>query len=110
MGVAFEPDEAAKDDQIIETELYTMTLRWYFKYELILMLEQAGFRNILSSIAYLLPGGLEPIRSVRCGCGRTRDVAQCRSNLGDDGPVLKPASPSLTPSCGCRNRLYSKSI
>jgi len=38
--------EAAKDDQIIQTELHTMTLRWYFKYELMMMLEQAGFRDI----------------------------------------------------------------
>lgn len=38
--------EAAKDGQIIESELHTMTLRWYFKYEMILMLEQAGFHNI----------------------------------------------------------------
>ena len=38
--------EAAKDGAIIETELHTMTLRWYFKYELMLMLEQAGFHDI----------------------------------------------------------------
>lgn len=39
--------EAAQDGEIIESELHTMTLRWYFKYEMIMMLEQAGFRNIL---------------------------------------------------------------
>jgi ubiquinone/menaquinone biosynthesis C-methylase UbiE len=38
--------EATKDGQIIESELHTMTLRWYFKYEMIMMLEQAGFRDI----------------------------------------------------------------
>jgi hypothetical protein len=38
--------EAAKDGQIIESELHTMTLRWYFKYEMLMMLEQAGFRDI----------------------------------------------------------------
>ena len=31
---------------VIESELHTMTLRWYFKYEMIMMLEQAGFRDI----------------------------------------------------------------
>ena len=38
--------EAAKAGQIIETELHTMTLRWYFKHEMIMMLEQTGFRDI----------------------------------------------------------------
>lgn len=38
--------EAAKEEQIIETELHTMTLRWYFKHEMVMMLEQAGFQNI----------------------------------------------------------------
>lgn len=38
--------EAAKGGQLIECELHTMTLRWYFKYEMIMMLEQAGFRDI----------------------------------------------------------------
>lgn len=37
--------EAAINGQIIESELHTMTLRWYFKYEMIMMLEQAGFRD-----------------------------------------------------------------
>ena len=38
--------EASKEGQIIASELHTMTLRWYFKFEMIMMLEQAGFRNI----------------------------------------------------------------
>lgn len=38
--------EAARDGLVIESELHTMTLRWYFKYEMIMMLEQAGFRDI----------------------------------------------------------------
>ncbi len=38
--------EAARDGQIIESELHTMTLRWYFKYEMIMMLEQAGYDDI----------------------------------------------------------------
>ncbi len=38
--------EAAIDGRIIESELHTMHLRWYFKYEMILMLEQIGFRDI----------------------------------------------------------------
>ncbi len=38
--------QASLAGQIIENELHTMTLRWYFKYEMILMLEQAGFRDI----------------------------------------------------------------
>ncbi len=38
--------EAAVDGRIVESELHTMTLRWYFKYELMMMLEQAGFRKI----------------------------------------------------------------
>lgn len=38
--------EAAIEGQIIECELHTMSLRWYFKYEMIMMLEQAGFNDI----------------------------------------------------------------
>ena len=38
--------EAAVDGQNIESELHTMTLRWYHKYEMIMMLEQTGFRDI----------------------------------------------------------------
>jgi SAM-dependent methyltransferase len=38
--------DAAIDGQIIESELHTMTLRWYFKYEMVMMLEQAGFRDV----------------------------------------------------------------
>ena len=38
--------EAARDGQIIASELHTMTLRWYFQYEMVLMLEQAGFRDV----------------------------------------------------------------
>lgn len=38
--------EAAKDGKMIECELHTMTLRWYFKYEMLMMLEQAGFRDV----------------------------------------------------------------
>ena len=38
--------EASKDGQIIESELHTLTLRWYFKYEMILMLKKVGFQDI----------------------------------------------------------------
>lgn len=38
--------EASKEGQVIASELHTMTLRWYFKYEMIMMLEQTGFKNI----------------------------------------------------------------
>lgn len=38
--------EAVIDGQIIESELHEMTLRWYHKYEMIMMLEQSGFHNI----------------------------------------------------------------
>lgn len=38
--------EAAIDGQLIGCELHTLTLRWYFKYEMIMMLEQAGFHDI----------------------------------------------------------------
>lgn len=44
--------DASKDGRIIESELHTMTLRWYFKYEMIMMLEQVGFRNIFISGDY----------------------------------------------------------
>jgi hypothetical protein len=44
--------EASKDGQIVGSELHTMTLRWYFKYEMIMMLEQAGFRSIFISGDY----------------------------------------------------------
>ncbi len=38
--------EATLDGHIIESELHTMSLRWYFKYEMSMMLEQAGFHDI----------------------------------------------------------------
>ena len=38
--------DAAVDGEIIESELHTMTLRWYYKYEMIMMLEQVGFQDI----------------------------------------------------------------
>ena len=38
--------EAEKSGEIIEREFHTMSLRWYFKYEMITMLEQAGFNDI----------------------------------------------------------------
>jgi len=39
-------NEASIAGQVIESELHTMRLRWYFKHELIMMLEQAGFSDI----------------------------------------------------------------
>jgi SAM-dependent methyltransferase len=44
--------DVSKDGRIIESELHTMTLRWYFKYEMLMMLERAGFRNIFISGDY----------------------------------------------------------
>lgn len=44
--------EAAREGQIIESELHTMTLRWYFKYELIMVLEQARYNDMFVSGNY----------------------------------------------------------
>lgn len=38
--------EAWKEGGIVESELHTMTLRWYFKHELTMMLERTGFRDV----------------------------------------------------------------
>jgi len=38
--------DAEKDGNIIESEFHTMSLRWYFKYEMVMMLELAGFQDI----------------------------------------------------------------
>lgn len=38
--------QRSRDDQVLETELHALHLRWYYKYELTMMLEQAGFQDI----------------------------------------------------------------
>jgi SAM-dependent methyltransferase len=38
--------ETYKDGSLIETKFHTMKLRWYYKYEFIMMLEKIGFRDI----------------------------------------------------------------
>jgi hypothetical protein len=38
--------ERRREEEVIATELHHLHLRWYFKHELTLMLEQAGFRDI----------------------------------------------------------------
>ena len=38
--------ELSHNGEIINTELHTLRLRWYFTYELSLMLENAGFTNV----------------------------------------------------------------
>lgn len=40
--------EVYKQGKLVETQLQVMQLRWYFKYEFRLMLENVGFRNILT--------------------------------------------------------------
>jgi SAM-dependent methyltransferase len=38
--------ETYKDGNLTETKFHTMKLRWYYKYEFIMMLEKVGFRDI----------------------------------------------------------------
>lgn len=38
--------ELSREGQIVQTELHSLHLRWYYKHELTLLLEQAGFRDI----------------------------------------------------------------
>lgn len=40
--------EIYKQGRLVETEIKMSQLRWYFKYELMLMLEKVGFRDILT--------------------------------------------------------------
>ncbi len=34
------------DGQLVRSELHTLHMRWYYKYEFIMMLEKAGFEDI----------------------------------------------------------------
>ena len=38
--------ELSRDGLIVQTELHSLHLRWYYKHELTMMLEQVGFRDI----------------------------------------------------------------
>lgn len=38
--------ELKVDGQLVRSELHTFHMRWYFKYEFIMMLEKAGFEDI----------------------------------------------------------------
>ncbi|WP_054022929.1 class I SAM-dependent methyltransferase [Bacillus sp. FJAT-28004] len=38
--------EIIRDHELIETKFYTMKLRWYYKYEFMMMLEKFGFKDI----------------------------------------------------------------